>query len=197
MLRINLLPVKEIKQRVAAKNQLAAFGIGFAILVTILILAAFMLNSQVSSLDAEIKDLESRKAALEKILQQIEELKKKKDEVDKQTDLIANLEKSSALTAHLLNEVADLTPNNRLWLTSLNQAGASMNLSGMALDNQTVAEYLEKLKDSKYISSVTLSSSSLSVYAGRNLKKFTLSCAVSMPETEKKEEGAEAAAQGK
>lgn len=197
MLRINLLPVKEIKQRVAAKKQLAVFGFVFAGLVTVLILAVLLLNSQVSSLDAEIKDLEARKAALEKILQQIEELKKKKEEVDKQTDLIANLEKNSALTAYLLNEVADLTPNNRLWLTSLNQTGAAMNLSGMALDNQTVAEYLEKLKDSKYISSVTLSSSSLAVYAGRNLKKFTLSCAVSMPGEEKKEDGAEAAAKAK
>ncbi|MGR0481910.1 MAG: PilN domain-containing protein [Candidatus Electronema sp. V4] len=197
MLRINLLPVKEIKQRAAAKNQLAVFGLVFAGLLVILILAVLMLNGQISSLKTEVADLEQRKSALAKILQEIEELKKKKDEVDKQTALIENLEKSSALTAHLLNEVANLTPNERLWLTSLNQAGASMNLSGMALDNQTVAEFLEKLKGSKYISSVTLANSSLSVYAGRNLKSFTLSCAVAMPESEKKEAGAEAAAQVK
>ena len=197
MLRINLLPVKEIKQRAAAKNQLTVFGLAFAGLLVVLVLAVLMLNGQISSLKTEIADLEQRKAALAKILQEIEELKKKKDEVDKQTALIENLEKSSALTAHLLNEVANLTPNERLWLTSLNQAGASMNLSGMALDNQTVAEFLEKLKGSKYISSVTLANSSLSVYAGRNLKSFTLSCAVAVPEPEKKEAGAEAAAQVK
>ncbi|MGX9725957.1 MAG: PilN domain-containing protein [Candidatus Electronema sp. VV] len=156
-----------------------------------------MLNGQISGLKTDVADLEQRKAALAKILQQIEELKKKKEEVDKQTALIENLEKSSALTAHLLNEVANLTPNERLWLTALNQTGASMNLSGMALDNQTVAEFLEKLKGSKYISSVTLANSSLSVYAGRNLKSFTLSCAVAMPESEKKEAGAEATAQVK
>jgi len=197
MLRINLLPVKEIKQRAAAKNQLAIFGFIFAGLLAVLVLAVLVLNGQISSLKTEVADLEQKKTALAKILQQIEELKKKKEEVDKQTALIENLEKSSALTAHLLNEVANLTPNERLWLTSLNQTGASMNISGIALDNQTVAEYLDKLKESKYISNVTLANSSLSVYAGRNLKSFTLSCAVAMPEPEKKEEGAEAAAQAK
>ncbi len=197
MLRINLLPVKEIKQRAAAKQQLTVFGLAFAGLLTVLILAVLMLNGQISSLKSEIEELEAKKTALAKILQEIEELKKKKTEVEKQTALIEDLEKSSALTAHLLNEVANLTPNERLWLTSLNQAGASMNLSGMALDNQTVAEFLEKLKGSQYISSVTLANSSLAVYAGRSLKKFTLSCAVAMPGMEKKEEGAGAAAQVK
>lgn len=198
MLRINLLPVKEIKQRAAAKQQLTVFGFAFVGLLAILILAVLMLNGQISNLKTEIVDLEQRKAALAKILQEIEELKKKKDEVDKQTDLIKNLEKNSALTAHLLNEVANLTPNERLWLTSLNQTGASMNISGMALDNQTVAEFLERLKkESNYISSVTLANSSLSVYAGRNLKSFTLSCAVAMPEPEKIEKEAEATAQVK
>ncbi len=193
MLRINLLPVKKIKQQMAAKNQLTAFSLFFAALLTVLFIAVLMMNSQISSLNSEIQELETKKTALAKILQEIEELKKKKDEVDKQTAVIETLTKSSALTAHLLNEVANLTPNERLWLTSLNQTGASMTLSGMALDNQTVAEYLEKLKNSKYIAdNVTLASSSLAVYAGRNLKKFTLSCNVAMPETEKKEEKTEA-----
>ncbi len=197
MLRINLLPVKEIKQRAAAKQQLTVFGLAFAGLLVVLILAVLMLNGQISSLKSEIEELEAKKTALAKILQQIEQLKKKKDEVEKQTALIEDLEKSSALTAHLLNEVANLTPNERLWLTSLNQTGASMNLSGMALDNQTVAEFLEKLRGSKYISSVRLANSSLAVYAGRSLRKFTLSCVVAMPGMEKKEEGAGAAAQVK
>lgn len=197
MLRINLLPVKEIKQRAAAKQQLTVFGLAFAGLLVVLILAVLMLNGQISSLNTEIKELETKKEALAKILQEIEELKKKKAEVEKQTALIEDLEKSSALTAHLLNEVANLTPNERLWLTSLNQAGTSMNLSGMALDNQTVAEFFEKLKGSKYISGVTLANSSLVGYAGRNLNSFALSCTVAMPEPEKKKEDAEAAAQVK
>ena len=54
---------------------------------------------------------------------------------------------------------------------------------GMALDNQTIAKYMETLKTSDYFSEVNLQNSSLAAYAGRNLKSFSLSCTIVIPES--------------
>jgi type IV pilus assembly protein PilN len=189
MLRINLLPVKKIKQRAAAWQQLKIFGAVFVALLAILILAFLHLNGKVSGLKTDIANLEQKKTALAEILKQIEELKQKKKAIDDQTTLIENVEKSSALTAHIMDEVANVTPNERLWLTSFNQSGTALNLSGVALDNQTVAEYLDKLDGSQYISDVKLVNASLTAaQGGRSLKSFTLSCTAAMPAAEAEKE---------
>jgi type IV pilus assembly protein PilN len=186
MLRINLLPVKKIKQRAEAGLQLKVFSIVFAALLAVLVFALLYLNNQVNGLNGEIATLEQKKTKLAEISKQIEELKKNKEMIEKQTELVKQLKKNAALTAHVLNEVANLTPNERMWLTALDQSGSTMKLTGTALDNQTVAEYLKKLEESIYISNVTLTSSSLAKYAGRNLKKFVLSCTVAMPDAQEK-----------
>lgn len=185
MLRINLLPVKKIKQHAEAWRQLKLFGIIVAILLAVLVFTIIYLNGKASDLNTKIAELEKRKTELAEISKQIEELKKNKELIEKQTELVKQLKKNSALTAHVLNEVANLTPNERMWLTALDQSGATMKLTGTALDNQTVAEYLKKLEDSNYISDVVLTSSSLVQYAGRNLKTFVLSCTVTMPDAQK------------
>jgi type IV pilus assembly protein PilN len=41
------------------------------------------------------------------------------------------------------------------------------------------------MKASPYITSVNLASSSLKSYAGKNLKAFSLSCAIAVPEEKK------------
>ena len=143
-----------------------------------------MLYGTATTLHNENQKLEARKQELAKILREIEDLEKKKELIEKQTAIVEKLKKTSALSAYVLNEVANITPNERMWLTGLDQTGNSMKLEGMALDNQTVAEYMQQLESSKYISGVTLTSSALATYAGRNLKKFSLSCTVSMGEEE-------------
>ena len=85
-----------------------------------------------------------------------------------------------------MDEVASLTPPQRMWLTKLNQTGAGLKLSGMALDNQTVAKYMDDLENSQYIQNVSLVSASMEKFAERDLKLFSISCSVGMPNSEKK-----------
>lgn len=84
----------------------------------------------------------------------------------------------------ILDEIARITPHERMWLTTFAQNASSLQLSGMALDNRTIADYLEELKTSDYLTDVTLKRSALSKYGGRNLKRFSLSCSVTLPGTD-------------
>ncbi len=106
--------------------------------------------------------------------------------------VINELQKTKAITVHILDEFAKLTPSKRMWLTSLDQNEMSVNISGMALDNQTIAKYMETLRTSDYVSNVNLLNTSLAAFAGRNLKSFTLSCSIVLPEANEAEAEAEA-----
>ncbi|MCI5223770.1 MAG: pilus assembly protein PilN [Candidatus Electrothrix sp. AR4] len=181
MIRINLLPVRQMKQKAQAKMQLFAGAVALIAVLVLLSIGAGYLGIKVSNLENKIAHLETRKKELQKTLDIIKELEKKKALVEKQIDIVHELENKSILTVRIIDAVARITPHERMWLTSLDQGAGTLKLNGMALDNRTIAKYLEDLKDSPYITNVTLASSSLTKYAGRNLKSFVLSCSVALP----------------
>ena len=191
MIQINLLPVRKMKQRAAADQQLKGFGLVLIILLAGLMFFGLIISSTVGGLEDDISALEKEEKRLAKTLAEIKELEEKKAAIEKQTEIIDNLKESSALTVHILDEIAKITPPERMWLTTLEQNGASLKLQGMALDNRTVAKYIEELRSSKYINEVILSSSQLAKHAGKNLKTFVLSGTVGMPGAPEEEEGTE------
>lgn len=185
MIRINLLPVRQMKQKTQALRQLALSGVVIIATLVVLLLATGFLSTKVSGLEKNIKDLTAQKKKLQKTLDLINELEKKKKLVEQQIGVVDQLKKKSQLTVRILDEVARLTPHERMWLTSLSQDTTSLKLSGIALDNRTIANYLDALKkQSSYFTNVTLGSSSLFRYGGRNLKKFSLTCAIALPEAD-------------
>ncbi|MDW7771263.1 MAG: PilN domain-containing protein [Desulfobulbaceae bacterium] len=181
MVYINLLPIKEIKQHAKAVQELTLFAVCLIFVLSALAVVGFYQASTAANLEKEIQALNAEKKRYEDILAQIKKLEQDKKLIENQIAVINRLKKTSALTVHILDEVANLTPTKRLWLSSLNQSGMSVSIAGMALDNQTIASYMETLKTSPYIADVNLISSSLQAYAGRNLKSFNLSCAIIVP----------------
>ncbi|MDH3327649.1 MAG: PilN domain-containing protein [Desulfobulbaceae bacterium] len=183
MVYINLLPIKKIKQHAKAVQQLTLFAVCFVFVLAVLGVVGLYQASTAANLEKEITVLNAEKQRYEKILAQIKKLEQDKKLIESKIAVINTLKKTSALTVHVLDEIANLTPTKRLWLNSLNQSGMSLSISGMALDNQTIASYMDELKTSPYIAEVNLISSSLQAYAGRNLKSFNISCAISVPGT--------------
>ena len=181
MVHINLLPVRQIKQKAAARQQLFTVFLSFLLLLTVLGVLGFFQVSKANQLQHDITQLNTEKQKHAKTLKLIKQLEKDKELIEKRIAIIKQLKKSSSLTVHVLDEVANLTPADRMWLTSVTQSGASLTLAGMALDNRTIAKYMEDLKTSPYISNVNLVNTSLKGYAGRNLKVFSLSCSTAVP----------------
>lgn len=181
MVHINLLPVRQIKEKAAARQQLTTAFLCLFLLLAVLGVAGFFQASKATALQNDIATLNKEKQRHAATLRLIKKLEKDKDLIEKRIAIIKQLKKSSSLTVHILDEAANITPADRMWLTSLTQSGGSLTLAGMALDNRTIAKYMEDLKASPYITSVNLASSSLKSYAGRNLKAFSLSCGVAVP----------------
>ena len=182
MVRINLLPVREIKRRARAKREITLFALAMVGLLVLLGAIGFLQASKAKQLQLDLTKTRQEKQRYTKVLNQIKKLEKDKKTLEKKIDIIHRLKAESSLTVHILDEIANRTPSKRIWLTSLNQKGSTLTLKGMALDNRTIASYMEDLKESPYIKYVNLTSSSLKQYAGRNLKAFSLTCNVGVPD---------------
>jgi type IV pilus assembly protein PilN len=182
MLKINLLPIRQLKKRAKARNQLIATFMVFLSVLAILALVGVMQTSRISGLKDDIADKTREKKSFDKVVKELAALEQKRLDLNTKIDIINKLKTDSSLTVRVLDEVANLIDNNRMWLTSLNQQGGKLILSGYALDNQTIAQFMDELKfKSPYISGVSLTNSSLSQVYGKDLKQFSLTCSVSSP----------------
>lgn len=183
MIHINLLPIREIKRRNKAIRQIVFSVAAFLLFLAMLASFALYQANYASKLQKENDSIEAEKQQYAKILNEIKKLEEEKKVLLTRIDVIKKLKQSSSLTVHVLDEIAILTPPNRMWLTKLQQTGSGLQLSGMALDNQTVAKYMDDLGNSSYMKNVILVSSSMEKYAERNLKLFSVSCAVAVPDS--------------
>ncbi len=187
MLRINLLPIRQLKKRAKARNQIISFITLFVFFLLILGAVGFLQAARINSIESSITKLKQEKQKYAPILAEMKRLEKTKKDLENKIKIIKALKRDSSITVHILDEVAKKVDTKRMWLKSLNQQGASLKLSGVALDNRTVAQFMDALKDSPYISVVNLSSATLSKVSGRDLKSFSLTCSIVNPEAKTQE----------
>lgn len=181
MTYINLLPVRQIRKRLQIRNEIAIYLASIILLVVIIFVVGLSKLSIAEQLRSENKTLTEKKASYQPILNEIEKLKKDKAEQETKLDVIKKLKTNSQITVHVMDELANRTPANRVWLTSLRQAGMELNIAGIALDNATIAQFMESIADSDYFTSADLSSSSQTVIAGAKLKSFSLKIGLTTP----------------
>lgn len=181
MLRINLLPIKQLKKRAQARNQIFGFFLVFCAVIVALGFVGILQAGKVDNLQASIDTLKQKEKRLAPTLKKVDMLIKQQKELQNKIDIIKKLRRESSLTVHVLDEVANIIDNDRMWLTSLNQQGSTLNLQGVALDNQTVAQFMESLEKSDYIKNVRLTNSTLQKVSNRAFKSFGLACGVGFP----------------
>ena len=138
-------------------------------------------NGIINRLKDEEQKINQEKAQYTQILNDIKKMEDEKKLLLNRVDVINKLKQSSSLTVRVLDEIATMTPVGRMWLKSVAQNQNQLTLVGLALDDQTIAKYMEELENSKYIHSVSLASSAMETVADRNLKAFTVSAQVQMP----------------
>ncbi len=181
MLRINLLPIRQLKKRAKARNQIFSFIALFIFLLLILGTVGFLQTTKINSIEESIAGLKKEKQRYAPILAEIKRLEKAKKDLENKIRIIKALKRDSSITVHILDEVAKKVDNKRMWLKSLKQQGKSLSLAGTALDNRTIAQFMDALKESPYISAVNLSNASLKKVSGRDLKSFSLACSITSP----------------
>ncbi len=174
MIHINLLPVRQIKKRIQARKRVFGLGITFLAVLGLLGVVALFLGFKVDDLQTSIAELTKEKAKYQTTINQIEKLKKDQALLETKLNTISQLKKGSQLSVRVMDELATLTPSSRLWLNSMSFSGTILRISGIALDNATIADYMETIITSPYFGTAELSGTSTTGVQGRQLKSFSL-----------------------
>lgn len=183
MIRINLLPIKEIKRKLRLRNEVLLFAASFLGVLVVLGSISLGMAQKANALSSEIKILEDKRKSVDRIVKQIDKLQKDKKLLETKLQAVDKLKSESQLMVHVLDEIANRTPTASMWLTSLKVSGTSLQLSGVALDNATIAQFMRTIEASDYFGPPELANASQTVVAGQKLKSFSLTMAITAPQT--------------
>ena len=179
MIRINLLPFRSARKKENIRRQVSIFLLSMAFMLIILFYYNFSLNSQIDNLNAKIKDTKSELAKYEKINKEIAEIKKKLDNLKKKLAVMDTLEAGRFAPIRLMDALTQVVVPKRMWFTSLQSKGQRVSISGVALDNTTVADFMVRLENSglfKEVDLKTLKRSKSTKGATSKFKTFSIVC---------------------
>ncbi len=181
MININLLPVRQIKQRIRARNELFALLGALALILIIMGLTAYSQSREITQINQKTAVLQAEKNKYRAIVSQINHIKKEQERLNYKLKAIETLNNNAHLPVRIMDAVARLTPSNRMWLNSMQLSSNTLSLQGTALDNATIAQYMERLKASPFFHKPQLQNSSLVKMANKKLKKFSLLMTLNKP----------------
>ncbi len=189
MIEINLLPVREARRKADLQQQLLLLGLVVGIAVASCLLAQVAMLASISGAHTRVAQLNSQISEFQTQLAQVEDFKKKASEIERKLGVIHKLELSRNGPVRLLDELASRAPQ-KLWITSLHAEGARIQMKGMSLDTELIAEFLNRLADSPYVKDVELKGTELAESGGLKLNSFQVTAVMTNPEEEKAPEAA-------
>ncbi len=175
MIKVNLLPVRQWRRKEAVRRQISIFFLTFILLLTVLLTIGIIVRGKLALKRDEIASLEQEKKKLAYVNKKIAEVKKKRTEIENKFSAIEKLQQGRSYAVRAFDEVVTAMPIDRVWLTKMSLSGSSLSLSGVALDNHTVALFMRRLDHSPMVASVALSATKKKNIMGKDLMDFSLS----------------------
>ncbi|MBW1729744.1 MAG: PilN domain-containing protein [Deltaproteobacteria bacterium] len=170
MIKINLLPFRAARKKENIKRQISVYVLSVLLLVCLMVLGFLRLNGTLNQVRAEKARKAKELAKYKDTNRQLAKIKKRIKQIKAKLQVIRSLEKDKIGPVQLLDEIAMAVPRDKLWLRSLKEHKGKLSLVGTAMDNETVALFMNNLEATPHIKTVDLKRTKLKV-----LKKYKLS----------------------
>lgn len=175
MIRINLLPFKSTRKQEQLKGQLLIAVATLLVTTALCALAYWQLHNWVETAKADVEAKKLEIARLTKTIGEVNQYKKRLEDLRAKLDILDKLEKSRTGPVLLLDELYKALPD-KVWLESFKQAGSKATLSGVAVNEETVALLMSNLETSNQFAKVTLKVMQQVVKDGVKFHRFDLEC---------------------
>ena len=171
MIRINLLGVSHPKKGKHATITTAGVeGGGPNMLVVLLVIVAIaaggnyyyysMLQRDSASLKVKMEEARRENQRLADIKAKYIELERQKDIYERRVNVIHQLQANQSGPATLLTTISDtVNKTDAVWLNSMKDDGTSVDLAGVALSVDAVAQLMKNLKATGYFKNVEIKES--------------------------------------
>ena len=164
MIKINL--VSETPSAAPTRRKRREFSLGAkqgdAILLVVLAISLvvvggryYLLHSEEKSLQEEERQLRAERDELLPFIQKVQVLEAKRAALLHKIEVINELKQNQRGPVRIMDEVSRALPE-LVWLTNLNLKGKTLTLTGMAMDENAVANYISNLDASPFFQEPSL-----------------------------------------
>ena len=155
MIRLNLLPLKETERALGRRQQLSLVALGVAVALLIMIIPFAIQGRRLTSLDGQIAELNKEIQQFNVQVKEVHDIDRLKKEVQTKMRIIEDLNRKRIGPSRVLDDLSLASPDN-LWLIDFSETNGQATVTGMALDNETIARFMRQLQDSPYFHGVDL-----------------------------------------
>lgn len=193
MIKVNLLS-PEKKENAAAegpvgfsKTEPSAAGVNVPAIVSAVLVvlgavgAVFWMQSQkIDRMRDESARLKTEMTRYTETLKTIDELENTRNQLKQKIEIINELKSRQQEVVKMMDKVSEALPD-WAWITEMTYNSGAITISGKALTNNLIADFISRLKDSNYFPSVEYKDSQLKVLQGVEVYEFRLTCSYKEP----------------
>jgi type IV pilus assembly protein PilN len=173
MIRINLIGVQEVAQTAERRRQIRiVYGV-LGANVAALLITSLALRGFSASRTARMAETKTKIEALLKIAHDVEGEERQRAVLEEKRRVIAELERRGVGPFRILEALSDATPT-RLWLTEFADKSGEVTITGLAIDDPTVADFLGRLQTSPHFHGLELVETAQTDEAQMRVKKFVM-----------------------
>ena len=155
MIRVNLLPIKEAQRALGRRQQVSVALLSISVALLVMVVPYVLQGRHITQLDREITDLSAEIERYNAQTREVRDLEKKRSELQAKLKVIEDLKQKRVGPVRMLEDLSTATPQ-KLWLVSFSETNGQATITGMALDNQTIAGFMRSLQSSPYFYEVDL-----------------------------------------
>lgn len=149
IIKFNLLPKLEKKEKEREESKLSFFKIYSIILASIIIgmlLLAFKTERNLIHLEKEKKEKNEMLMRYKAISNKVKEIEKKTEELEKRIEIIVSLKEKQGLTLKKLYTLLIHTSSNKVFFESLQMNDTQAKIKGMCYDIDLLANYMNNIE---------------------------------------------------
>lgn len=144
--RINLLPHRDAARERRKKDFVALGGLVFLAAIAVVMLGGVVIGQQISSQKARNEFIQAENLKLDKEIAEIKTLRDEIRALKARQQAVENLQSDRTAPVRLLDELVRITPEG-VTLRQVKHDDQRVTLSGQALSNERVAEFLRNLSE--------------------------------------------------
>jgi len=144
MIRINLLPVRQVQKREISRQFLVLVGVVLLLTGILNYLAYERLASEADRNAKKITQTQARINELEKVIGEVNNINKRKKEVEDKLKVLSDLRKGRSGPVRLMDALSTAIPK-KVWLTDFDEKSNAVKITGLAASHEDVAEFMRSL----------------------------------------------------
>jgi type IV pilus assembly protein PilN len=186
MIKINLLPFRVARKKENIRKQISIFLLFLLLTGVALVWYTQSINKQIVSIKEKTKQIDRQVVKYKEKVDRVVQIQKDLKILKEKLAIISSLKKQKKKQLMLFDGMTDLIIPTRMWLESFKTDNNSVTIKGIAFDNPTIADFMEKLEKSSLFSTVDLKTAQMKKFKNDvMLKSFELLCQKEKPQNKK------------